>query len=506
MLKPVCSKCIYLSTEQPRFRPCPRFPVFHRDMLCSAEKNAFKDHVTGENYKPYCDEVNRHGECLAYYPNGLKKPRLEYDDVENLVKVYGSNPFVITSENKPLTPKMEPHGIYDNELKCYYGEFVLTHTATLKAACILDGVLSETSEIYVEIPDEPEIEFDKSTNTVTIKSYNKAFFTTDGTKVTEESSVYEGPFVIDHNTTVKACSYANEDFSKQVEKYCVSIEPPVIEFDPETNKVTLSADDTIVFSTDGSDLYNDSDVYDEPFEISKNTFVKAACLVDGELSEVVEKECKVANQPEITYDPKTHKVTIKSENPIRYTLDGSNPRKSSTLYEAPFAITESCTVKASSFTEEKQSEVSSLECVYVAPPVITFNDEDNTVTITGENKILYSTDGSNIYDDSDEYDGPFTIEENTVVKAASILDGILSDEVTLECKVPSKPSITFDSKTKTVTIKGENTILYTTDGSDVRKKDAEYKSPFKISATSTIKAKAYVGDKESEQAELNCTI
>lgn len=506
MIKPVCTKCIYLSTEQPKFRPCPRVPVFHRDMLCAAEKNAFKDHVTGENYKPYCDEVNRHGECLAYYPRGLEKPRLAYDDFENIIRVYASNPFVITSEDKPLTPKMEPHGVYDNALKCYYGEFTMTHTGTLKAACVLDGVISETEELYVEIPDVPEIEFDKTTNTVTIKSYNKVFFTTDGKKVTEDSDVYNGSFVIDHNTTIKACSYANEDLSKQVERYCISIEPPVIEFDSDINKVTLLADDPIVFSTDGSDLYNDSEVYEEPIELTENTLIKAACLVEGELSEAAEKECKVANLPEISYDAKTHKVTIKSENPVRYTLDGSDPKKASTLYEAPFVITESCTVKATSFTEEKQSAVASLECIYVSPPEITFNAENNMVTITGENKILYSTDGSKIYDDSDEYDGPFVIEKNTVVKAACILDGILSDEVTVECKVPSTPRISFDSRTKTVTISGENTILYTTDGSDVKKKDAEYKSPFKIAATSTIKAKAYVGDRESEQAVLECII
>ena len=96
--------------------------------------------------------------------------------------------------------------------------------------------------------------------------------------------------------------------------------------------------------------------------------------------------------------------------------------------------------------------------------------------------------------------------KNTTVRAACIKDGVLSDEVTLVCKVPSVPVISFDAKTKTVTIKGENTILYTTDGSDVKKKDAEYKTAFKITETTTVKARAIVDNRLSEQAEKECVI
>ena len=513
MINPICSKCKFLTNKPVRFRRCADIPIFHRDMLCSAEKNMIKDNVTGDKYTPFCEEVNRHAECLVYIPNDLTKPEITFEEGLDIVTIVGTNPLIITTDGKdPAVKDLKFQSIsvneieYDEETKTYKAEFKLEHSSNVKAVCVEDGVTSEVAELKCEVPDVPEIEFDKSTNTVTIKSYNKVFYSTNGSNVTEESLIYNGPFTIDHNTTIKARSYAREDLSVQVSEYLISIEPPVIEFDAATNKVTLLADDSIVFSIDGSDLYNDSEVYVEPIELTKNTLVKAACLVDGELSEVVEKECKVANPPEITYDPVTRKVTISSENPVRYTLDGSDPKKSSTLYEVPFAITESCTVKASSFTDEKQSAVTSLECVYVTPPVIDFDESDNMVTITGDNKILYSTDGSKIYDDSDEYDGPFVIEKNTVVKAACILDGVLSDEVTVECKVPSKPKITFDPRTKTVTISGENTILYTTDGSDVKKKDSEYKSPFKITQTTTVKARTFVNDVLSSQASLECVV
>ncbi len=505
MLNPICAKCIYLTDKQERFRRCPRIPIFHRDMLCSAIGNARKDHVDGVEYKPFCEEVNRHGECLEYYPKRLESPAVNFLDGDNLVVISGSNPFVITFDGSEPNVKSESVGEYDDEQECYIFEQAVEHSCKVKAACILDEVLSPATVLDIELPDVPEIEFDKSANTVTIKSYNKVYFTTDGTKVTEDSPVYEKPFVIDHNITVKCRSYACYDLSAEVSKYCISIEPPVITFDSKTNKVTVEADDTILYSLDGSDIYDDSTEYEEPIELAKNTVVKAACIVDGELSEQVELECLVATPPVITYDQKTHKVTIESENSVRYTTDGSTPKKSSEEYSVPFTIKETCTVKAVSVTD-RLSEVSELECVFIAPPEIIFDYETNEVSIGGENKILYSIDGSKIYDDSDEYTGPFVIEKNTTVRAACILNGVLSDEVTLICKVPSKPTITYDSKTKTVTIKGENTILYTTDGSDVKKKDAEYKAAFKIAQTTTVKARTIVDDRLSEQAELECVV
>jgi hypothetical protein len=72
--------------------------------------------------------------------------------------------------------------------------------------------------------------------------------------------------------------------------------------------------------------------------------------------------------------------------------------------------------------------------------------------------------------------------------------------------VPSVPVITYASGKKTVTIKSDNPVLYTTDGSDVKKKDAEYKAPFKITQTTTVKAKSIVDGRLSEQAIQICNV
>jgi hypothetical protein len=362
-MTPVCSKCKYLTDQSVRFRKCARIPIFHPDMLCCNENNMVKDNVTGERYTPYCEEVNRHAECLEYYPSGLEKPVITFDEQNEIVSIYGTKPFVVTTDETEPNSKMEVQGIYDDITETYGLDISITHTCTVKAACIEDEVLSEVEELLCELPDIPVIEFDNETNTVTITSYNKVFFTTDGNDVDEFSPEYEGPFVIDHNLTVKAKSYARDELSQQVELECISIEPPVIDFDQTTSTVTITSEDKVLYSIDGTDIYDDSDEYTGPFVLDKNTVVKAACIVGSKLSEQVELECKVASEPVISYNSSTKTVTITGENTILYTTDGSDVRKKDTEYTAPFKITQTTTVKARTFVNDVLSSQASLECV-----------------------------------------------------------------------------------------------------------------------------------------------
>lgn len=508
MTNPICSRCLYLTDEPEKFRRCPSIPIHHRGMCCSNPNNTLKDNVSGDSYRPYCEEVNRHGECLFYYPKELEPVKeIIFDEETNTVCITGKNIVIFTTDGTdPVIENLPKDNFYDETTETYSVKIPLTHTTLVKAACSLEGVISSVRELFIEIPDVPAIEFDKKTNTVSIKSYNKIFYTIDGSKVTEDSLVYDKPFVISHNTTIKACSLAREDFSKQVQLYCVSIEAPVINFDSDLNLVSLEADDPILFSTDGSDIYDDSEKYEEPFEIDKNITVKAACIVDGELSEQVELECKVPNIPIISYDEKTNEVTITSDNTIRYSVNGDDVKKKDKIYSNPFKISETCVIKAVSVVDEKMSEQAELKCVFVKSPIIDFDENTNTVSIKGDSKILYSIDGSKIYDDAEEYKKTFVIDKNTIVNAACIIGNMLSKQVTLECKVPSKPLINYNEQTKTVSILSDNPILYTTDGSDVKKKDSEYKAPFKISTTSLIKAISIVNNRISEQAQLECKV
>ena len=97
-MTPICSKCIYLTGEAVRFRPCAKIPIFHRNMLCRNENNMIKDKVSGDSYTPFCEEVNRHGECLEYYPSGLKAPEITFIEDDNLIIISGTSPIVFTTD------------------------------------------------------------------------------------------------------------------------------------------------------------------------------------------------------------------------------------------------------------------------------------------------------------------------------------------------------------------------------------------------------------------------
>ena len=364
MINPVCSKCMYLINKPETFRKCPAIPIIHRNMCCSNPNNEIKDNVSGDSYRPYCEEVNRHAECLFYYPKELQGIKdIFFNEESNIVRITGKNVIIATTDGTtPVIEKPLKNNIFDESTGLYCVEIPLEHTCLVKAACTLEDVISDIRESYIEISDIPSIEFDKETNTVSIKSYNKIFYTIDGSDVSEDSLVYDKPFIINHNTTIKTCSFARDGLSVQIEQYCATREKPVINFNSETNTVSIESDDTILYSTDGSNIYDDSEEYTEPFEIDKNTIIKAACIVEGELSEQAELDCRVPVTPVIKFDSQTNTVSITADNRILYTTDGSDVKKKDSEYETPFKISKTTIIKAVSIVNNKVSEQAELIC------------------------------------------------------------------------------------------------------------------------------------------------
>ncbi len=199
------------------------------------------------------------------------------------------------------------------------------------------------------------------------------------------------------------------------------------------------------YTTDGSDPLNTQsssvnvfDMGDEPsFTITESCTIKAVAVFATHGPIATREFVKLAdNLLEIggaSVFSKYTNVTINClddnyTGPIYYTIDGSDPRTSSTrqVYTTPFSVYETCTVKASidpttgDYMIEKDLERREIMPIISGTTPFT---ESTVVTIDlswmeyerGYYIIYYSTDGSeptlkNVYD------GPFTITESCTVR------------------------------------------------------------------------------------------
>ena len=118
---------------------------------------------------------------------------------------------------------------------------------------------------------------------------------------------------------------------------------------------------TIHYTTDGSEPTTSSTAYSKKFRIGGKTTVKVIAVIDGlpwSETAVARYALGTAADPVIappdgTVFGASQEVAIywnESDGVVRYTLDGSDPTEESALYEGPFDVRTSCTVKAKVFS------------------------------------------------------------------------------------------------------------------------------------------------------------
>jgi len=209
---------------------------------------------------------------------------------------------------------------------------------------------------------------------------------------------------------------------------------PTINYDSEANTFTITYDKIasgfdILYTTDGSTPTvggSSTQTYSNaPVTVSGSYTLKAVIARYGMvLSELASLPVGIPVDPSITPLTDCNNLVEMSADGavIYYTLDGSNPDNTSTVYSGPFTLSEDATIKAIAYNGTLHSGITevSYKPRYTEKPVITQNGI--TITISGSGTIYYTTDGTAPTIESTPYTDPITLSDGTgtmTIKAAA---------------------------------------------------------------------------------------
>ena len=287
--------------------------------------------------------------------------------------------------------------------------------------------------------------------------------------------------------------------------YTTVCDHPVIAFDRTTGKASITTatllpkiyfttDETTPSSTHGT-------LYEGPFTLTEPTTVKAIVTKEGYTdSEVTTLTIGKVATPTIQQETGTHNVSITTATPgatIYYTIDGTTPTTSSTLYTGASEELGGKPIKAIAVKDNMiNSDIGEGEIdIRCATPAISFDNITSKVSITCGTEgstIYYTIDNSEPTTTSTAYTGPFSVTSPTTVKAIATHGG-LDPSVVAELVIPQVATPTIQNNgSNAVSITTATvgaTIYYTTDGSTPTTSSTKYTVPLTENISNvTIKA------------------
>ena len=287
--------------------------------------------------------------------------------------------------------------------------------------------------------------------------------------------------------------------------YTTVCDHSVIAFDRTTGKASITTATllpSIYYTTDGTTPSStNGTLYNGAFTLTEPTTVKAIVTKAGYTdSEVTTLTIGKVATPTIQQETGTHNVSITTATPgatIYYTIDGTTPTTSSTLYEGASEELGGKPIKAIAVKDNMiNSDIGEGEIdIRCATPVISFNNITSTVSITCGTEgstIHYTIDNSEPTTTSTAYTGPFSVTSPTTVKAIATHGG-LDPSVVAELIIPQVATPTIQNNgnnaVSITTATVGATIYYTTDGSTPTTSSTQYTVPLTENISGvTIKA------------------
>lgn len=204
----------------------------------------------------------------------------------------------------------------------------------------------------------------------------------------------------------------------------------------------------IYYTTDGTVPTTSSKKYSGAIYIKAPAVIQAVSVKDSVSGSVFsfEYNIKPGKPVAIFGEPGTYTGSVivalrssEDNTPVYYTLDGSEPTTSSILYNSPFRIEETTTLKAMGYNNMVASDVKTFEYIIQgteagvkAPksslPAGIYGGTRTLALTSGTDgaQIHYTTDGTTPTALSQVYAGEITISANTTLKAIAVKEGKVS--------------------------------------------------------------------------------
>ncbi len=282
---------------------------------------------------------------------------------------------------------------------------------------------------------------------------------------------------------------------------------------------------TIRYTLNGAEPTSTSILYTSPIPVTVTTTIKAKAFLSGMTDSLTQSATYTLRVATPTFNPaegtysSPQKITIKCDTAsavIHYTVDGTTPTSSSSVYSEPISMGNTTTMKAKAFlsgwTESFLATATyNINLPKVEKPTfspyggIYFSPQNVTILCTTVGAtIRYTLNGAEPTSTSIPYTSPIPVTVTTTIKAKAFKNDMTDSDtatVTYTISIPQVATPTFSpvggtySSIQNVVIQCATpgaTIRFTTDDSEPSSTSTLYSAPISLSVTTTLRARAFM--------------